>query len=163
MKFNADGYLEPGFHDMTIENIEEHFVRGFTSSTTRPVIIEGYKRHKKELQETRVNFEQFFDGSFASTKNDPSDIDLVCFADADEIDSLSDAQKLKLSSLFAGKATKATHNCDAYFVAMVPETHPNYQKVRSTRKYWMGEFGYDRLDCPKGIVRTQIEPDEEES
>lgn len=43
-----------------------------------------------------------------------------------------------------------------YYMVSVPETHPQYQFFRERRQYWMGEFGYDRKDQPKGIVRTLL-------
>ena len=161
MKFNAEGYLDPGFHDMTLDLIEEHLVKAFPTSNTRPVIIDGYKRHRVELQATKIGFEQFINGSFVSTKNDPGDIDLVCFADSDAIDQLIPQEQASLRALFAGPNTRATHCCDAYFTPTVPETDSRFHKIRKSRKYWMGEFGYDRLDRPKGIVRSQVGPDDE--
>jgi hypothetical protein len=97
-------------------------------------------------------------GSFISTKNDPGDVDLVCFADANAIDCLPLEMQQRLKALVDGKATRDTHLCDAYFCPTLPETDPAFDETRSARKYWMGEFGFDRLDRPKGIVRTQILP-----
>jgi hypothetical protein len=154
MQFNLNGYLDPGIHNAELPDIEEHLVKGFPTSITRPRIIEGYKQHRAELQALNIEFEQFVDGSFVSTKNDPSDIDLVCFADAQAVDRLSSEDQQKLRALVLGQETKKTHYCDAYFCPTVPEHHPDYAKVRSNRKYWMGEFGFDRQDRPKGIVRT---------
>ncbi len=156
VKFNSDGYLEPGLHDLTVDSLEEHFVTGFPTSTTRPNIIEGYKRHNFAVNALGISGEQFLDGSFVSTKNDPGDIDLVQFSDSDSVDELSALDKIIFGSLFAGQATKATHLCDAYFCPTVPETDPRYPKLRSARKYWLGEFGYDRQDKPKGIIRAQL-------
>jgi len=158
MKFNANGYLDPGIHEADLSAIEEHLVRGFPTSTTRPLIIEGYRRHRAEMRSINIDVEQFLNGSFVSTKNDPGDIDLVCFADADTVDNLSSVDKKKLLSLMLGSQTKTTHYCDAYFCPMVPQTDPRYAKVRQTRKYWMEEFGFDRQDRPKGIVRTTVVP-----
>lgn len=156
MQFNLNGYLDPGIHNADLSDIEEHLVKGFSTSITRPRIIDGYKRHRAELQALNVEFEQFVDGSFVSTKNDPGDIDLVCFADAQAVDQLSTENKQKLRTLVLGPETKQTHYCDAYFCPTVPEHHPNYAQTRTSRKYWMGEFGFDRLDRPKGIVKTIV-------
>jgi hypothetical protein len=156
MNFNSNGYLEPGIHDLELSALEEHFVKGFPTSTTRPRIIDGYKRHRSELESLSIELEQLLDGSFVSTKNDPGDIDLVCFADADAVDQLSPDDKNRLRLLTLGSSTKGSHLCDAYFCPTVPETDPRYPTVRQSRKYWMGEFGYDRQDRPKGILRTRI-------
>ena len=158
LNFNANGYLEAGFHDMEINEIVEHFVTAFPTSNTRSSIIDGYKKHSAEVAALGVACTEFLDGSFASNKADPGDIDMVGFMDLAAVDALDAAAQAKLEALFSGKATRATHLCDAYFVPTVPENHPNYSKLRAQRKYWMGEFGYDREDCPKGIIRTQVAP-----
>jgi len=141
---------------MSLDEIEIDFVDSFPSSNTRPKIMEGYKRHRAEISALCAFYEQFINGSFVSTKNDPGDIDLVSFADAQEIDNLSDEQKRQFRALFSGPDTKDTHLCDSYFVPTFPENHPYFDECRSLRKYWMGEFGYDRLDRPKGIVKTEV-------
>lgn len=158
MNFNADGYLEAGLHDMELDGIVEHFVTAFPTSNTRPNIIDGYKRHRDEVAALGVACTEFLDGSFASNKADPGDIDMVGFMDLDAVDALSPADQARLKALFAGKATKAAYMCGAYFVPTVPPTHPAFNQLRTQRKYWMGEFGYDREDRAKGMIRTEVTP-----
>lgn len=155
MKFNADGYLDPGLHPMSVVEIEHNFVSSFPHSSTRPTIIDGFKRHQSEISAIAVSYDQLIDGSFVTNKNDPGDIDTVCFIDGDFVDALPAHQQQALRLLFLGPATKATHHCDAYFCPSFPETHKNYAHFRAQRKYWMGEFGYDRSDKPKGIVSVK--------
>lgn len=156
MNFNTDGYLEAGLHDMELDGIVEHFVTAFPTSNTRTNIIDGYKKHCQELADLGVACTEFLDGSFASNKSDPGDIDMVGFMDLDAVDALSPADQIKLKALFSGKATRVTHMCDAYFVPTVPVHHPDFDRLRAQRKYWMGEFGYDREDRPKGMIRTEV-------
>ncbi|MGV4878125.1 DUF6932 family protein [Acetobacter indonesiensis] len=156
MKFNTDGYLEAGLHDMAFDKIVEHFVTAFPTSNTRANIIDGYKKHSNEISKIGINCTEFIDGSFSTNKADPADIDMVGFMDLDEVDALSPAEQEKLKLLFAGKATQATYMVDAYFVPTVPPTHPAFNQLRTQRKYWMGEFGYDREDRPNGIIRTEV-------
>lgn len=158
MNFDTRGYLAPGIHDAGADQIEEHLVKAFPTSQTRPQIFAGYSLHAETLRSLGLKVEQFIDGSFASTKNDPGDIDLVCFIDAATVDALAPNQQALLESLVSGPLTKTAFSCDAYFAPTYPDGHPNSGEARSTRKYWMGEFGYDRLDQPKGIVRTVVEP-----
>ncbi|NBB41601.1 DUF6932 family protein [Sphingobium yanoikuyae] len=158
MNFNTDGYLEAGLHDLELEAIIEHFVTAFPHSSSRVGIMDGYKAHREAVMALGIPCLQFLDGSFVSSKADPGDIDMVGFMDADAVDALTPEDQAKLSELFSGPVTRGTHRCDAYFVPWVPETHPMFQKLRSQRKYWMGEFGYDREDRPKGIIRTEVVP-----
>jgi hypothetical protein len=156
MKFNGDGYLEPGIHDYDAPEIEAHLVDGFPTSTTRMNIWSGYTRHCADVQSCGLQVVEFLNGSFSSLKNDPSDIDLVGFADMDQVNNLPPAVQAAFASLFDGPGTKTTHMCDAYFVPTVPPGHPLEGRLRTTRKYWMGEFGFDRQDKPKGIIRTVV-------
>lgn len=158
MNFNADGYLEAGLHDMELDGIVEHFVTAFPTSNTRETIIGGYKKHRDELATLGVTCIQLLDGSFVSNKADPGDIDMVGFMDLEAVDALSPDDQMKLKALFSGKVTRDSHLCDAYFAPVVPPQHPLYDQLRSQRKYWMGEFGYDREDRPKGLVRTEVFP-----
>lgn len=158
VKFNADGYLDAGFHDLDVDAIEEHLVTGFPTSTTRKPILDGYKRHRGDIEALGLTCEQFLDGSFASTKNDPGDIDLVGLMDIDSVDALSIDDRVIFESLFSGQVTKLSHSCDAYYCPTVDESDPRHGRLRTTRKYWMGEFGYDRHDKPKGMIRTTVIP-----
>jgi hypothetical protein len=156
MKFNNHGYLEAGIHPATVEEIEEHLVKAFPTSTTRAEIATGYKQHRAELEKLGIQVEQLLDGSFISTKNDPSDVDMVCFADAASIDALPPHQQLALRLLVISSFSKPTYRCDAYFCPSVPVGHPDYETCRTSKKYWLGEFGYDRHEVPKGILQLFI-------
>lgn len=158
MAFNRKGYLDAGLHEMAIDQIEEDFVTQFPHSSTRKAIIEGYKKHSSELKDVVKEYVQFIDGSFVTNKNDPGDIDLVCFMDGDMLDALPPAEQHKLMQLLSGPATKAGYMCDAYYCISYPDTHPKFPATRSQRKYWMGEFGFDRSDVPKGIVVLRETP-----
>lgn len=156
---NSDGYLPAGIHDMSLEEVQSAFVDEFSSSTSRPKIMAAHNRHRAELQSLQVCIEQLIDGSFTSSKVNPGDIDLVCFASMEAIDSLPQEKKDLLNRLVSGQETRSAYLCDAYFCPTLPETHPQYNNYRAQRKYWIGEFGYDREEKPKGIVRLQINPD----
>ena len=158
MTFTANGYLAPGLHSMTVAEIEAALVTAFPHSTTRRQILAGYRKHLAEVQAIIPTFAQFLNGSFATNKNDPSDANLVVFMDGVTVDNLPQASKDKLRLLLSGPVTKSTHMCDAYFCPVYPPNHPSNNFSRSQRKYWMGEFGYDRQDVPKGIVTVSIIP-----
>jgi hypothetical protein len=154
--FNGHGYIEPGLHPMAQSDLEATFVTAFPYSSTRGDIMKGYKKHSQEVLTLVGPCEQLLDGSFVTNKNDPGDVDMVLFVDATVIDNLNPAQRAELFALAAGPRTKATHMCDAYFCLTFPETHPQFAQFRQMRKYWMGEFGFDRSEVPKGIVQIQL-------
>ncbi len=156
--FDANGYLAGGIHDYDEGQFESDFVTAFPSSVTRKNIFAGYMRHASDLLQIVDRCEQLIDGSFVTNKNDPGDVDLVCFVDKDELDNLSLVDQAKFTALVSGKSTKSTHFCDSYFVPTVPIGHPLFEEIRKLRKYWLGEFSFDRTENPKGIVRRILTP-----
>ncbi len=161
--FTENGYLAPGLHKMSLDEIEAAFVSDFPFSSTRSDIIEGFKRHLDELKAIIPDFEQLLNGSFVTNKNDPGDVDLVCFIDAEKVDALPPESREEFEALLSGPKTKETHLCDAYFVPVYPENHPHNNNNRTMRKYWLGEFGFDRQEQPKGVVIHEVadgDPDE---
>lgn len=156
MQFTTDGYLAPGIHDYDVREIEAHLVDAFPTSTTRLQIWQGYTQHSAEVRACGVPITEFLNGSFSTLKNDPGDVDLVGFGDMDSINNLPAALQAQLLALFSGPSTKTTHYCDAYFQVTVPAGHPYEDRLRTQRKYWMGEFGFDRQDRPKGIIRVLV-------
>ena len=151
-KFNGHGYLEPGIHTMAKSDIETSFVISFPHSTTRQKILQGYEKHSQEVVSLVGSCEQYLDGSFVTTKNDPGDIDMVIIMDATVVDALPLPEQLKLRELVAGPSTKSKYMCDAYYCPRYPAGHAMADAARQQHKYWLGEFGFDRNDIPKGIV-----------
>lgn len=158
MKFNADGYLDAGLHQATLSDIKTHLVDTFPPTSTRLKVYKGYKRHTEELETFGFPINQFVDGSFVSSKKDPGDVDLLGIADRKTVDALPAAERQRLNKLFLGEANKLDYECHTFFLASVPETDPAFAAFRATRKYWMGEFGFDRVDKPKGILTLAIQP-----
>jgi hypothetical protein len=156
MKFNKNGYLDAGLHDHDLPSVKTHFVDAFPTSATRSQIWTGYIKHCGDVKKCGVTATEFLNGSFATSKNDPGDIDMVAFIDQGQVNGMPMHLRPLFSNLFGGPATKVNYNCDAYFVATVPPGHPLEDKVRTIRKYWMGEFGFDRVDLPKGILRVMV-------
>jgi hypothetical protein len=156
LDFDKNGYLAAGIHEMAQPDLEANFVTAFPYSSTRSEIIAGYNRHAAEIVALVGRCEQFLDGSFVTNKNDPGDVDLVIFVDASVLDALDAAKRDAFRALVNGKETRKTRMCDAYICPVYPDGHANADASRQSRKYWMGEFGFDRSDVPKGIVRVTL-------
>lgn len=150
------GKLIPGFHDWSLGELQQHLVNPFPSSVSRPRIIRGFERLRSEMTTVISEAQQWVNGSFATQKLNPGDMDLLNIIDKDAIDNLSLPEQTLFISLVSAKATQGTHDCDSYFLPSVPDTHPDFDHFRRQRKYWMGEFGFDRDDSPKGIVRLEL-------
>lgn len=146
---NYKPILSPGLHDMTAQDLENHFLSSFSGSSTRVRLINGLKHYLAALKSIGVKFEIWIDGSFATDKEDPNDIDLVVFGSHSEIDKLPDASKKQLAALFDRVNVKHATGCDVLFAVSENE---------DVRSYWRGWYGFDRDENPKGIARIEVSP-----
>lgn len=150
MDFEANGVLPAGIHTYDIVTFREQFVAGFPNSQTRPVIF-GCLEHFVSAIFALCNPDEFWvDGSFATTKVNPNDADLIIFVDYPDF--------VKMHSVWAQIQQQHPY-LDMYIACAVNEKtkqilSPNdYNKVVNQRNYWRGQFGFDRQDNPKGIVK----------
>jgi len=91
----------------------------------------------------------WLDGSFATRKNHPNDIDLVLFVDYQTFDMLEGhLWELKKSH---------KKEIDAYFVSVYPEAHDLHRLTKSDRIYWLNQFSDDRLGRKKGIIQINFQ------
>lgn len=154
--FDNHGNLPPGFHDWTFEEAGERFVRAFTESRTRARIWSGYSKLCNELLTIIDECELWLDGSFVTFKPNPGDLDLLVVAEKSDLDRLPEASYRRFRELVDGSGTRARYACDSYLLKKVSSDDPWYDEYRARRKYWMGEFGFDRDDHPKGIIRVRV-------
>lgn len=141
--------LPPGIHDLTEDELDNHFQSGFQNSTTRPPLIAGLKSFMNALRTSGVEFELWIDGSFTTQKENPNDIDLVAFAPAATLNGLPPQKQALLQSLFDRISSRSTFGCDVIYA---PAEDANL------RSYWRGWYGYDRSEQPKGIARVLVTP-----
>jgi hypothetical protein len=139
----------PGLHPVDEAQLEAHFVYPFNGSTTRPALLSGLRAYLQALRQAGVTFEVWLDGSFSTQKVDPNDVDLVVFADPDELNRLPPSLQTYLRGLFDRTTAKRQYGCDVLFA---PSSDLNL------RSYWRGWYGFDRLEQPKGIARLAVAP-----
>lgn len=151
MTFEADGMLAAGFHDCDVDQFIETFVNGFPTSQRRSVIANALFDFSKEVFSVGIPAEFWIDGSYVTTKINPNDADLVLFLQIEHMNILN-----TLTQAFRQKYQGVL---DIYFAyAASPENQQkcspiDYQQIVNQRNYWRGQFGFDRTDTPKGIVR----------
>lgn len=155
MNFEANGMLLAGFHDCSVNDFITTFVDGFPTSQRRKFITEALWDFAEEIFKIDVPYEFWIDGSFATTKINPNDADIIVF--------LQEPALKILGPRFLDFRNKYNGVLDIYFsCAVSPESQkelsPNdYQKIVNNRNYWRGQFGFDRNDIPKGIVRIDCD------
>lgn len=141
--------LAPGVHDVEENDLDNHFLSTFPTTTTRNALILGLKQYLQALRQVGLSFEVWIDGSFTTEKIDPSDVDLVVFGSMIEINSLPEARKQYLASLVDRVNIKQALGCDVLFAVA---------EDQNSRSYWRGWYGYDRDEQPKGIARIRVAP-----
>lgn len=146
----VDGYLPEGDHCPTQAEFEQRFV---APAERRHVVYEGYNRHSKALRDAGVaaTARCLINGSYATSKPDPGDIDLVVGIEERH------AASCEVAALLSGPGTKEAFSCDAYAVLEYPEDHPHFKAVtQSAWAYWRTWFGRDRSGRPKGRVWATV-------
>lgn len=151
MSKSPEPLLPAGLHDVKLEAIREECVEEFSDGgqgnpDVRRHIMDRFEQYLSELAELNAELEVWVDGSFVTEKPKPNDVDVVIFADLDDLDNLSDEQQKKVRQLIQGD-TRQRYETDA-FLAPVGNS--------ARRKYWRDMFGTDRQGNPKGIYRLVI-------
>lgn len=144
--FNEDGLLEAGIHDYLVGDFKDNFINCFNTSQTRSDIYKNTINWLKLINDRVMLPEEiWFDGSYVTNKINPNDLDIVLFFDRSSFtaDKYQEFEKLK--------AQCKVYKCDAYMCFLNNE-NANWNDINA-RNYWRGQFGFDRQDKPKGIVK----------
>lgn len=150
MDFDTNGRLPAGLHNYNVEEFLSQFVEGFPTSLRRKPIFDSMVSFFKDLMPTGVPYEFWVDGSYATTKVNPNDADIVIF--------LQCHQYVALSPHFGDLRYKYRADLDVYFEVATSEDNrrmlspQDFGTVTNKRNYWRGQFGFDREDNPKGII-----------
>jgi hypothetical protein len=97
---------------------------------------------------------QWVDGSFVTTKLDPSDLDLTTLFDGQAYDDLPDIKRRALDGLLAGRACQAVWDCHSLPIPIYPEGHPYRAKYEAMFRFWEKWWGRTGGGIPKGFVEV---------
>ena len=147
--------LPAGFHDCTVEEFISTFVDGFPTSQRRGIIVNALWVFAREVYNIGTPCEFWVDGSFVTSKINPNDADIVVFLQIPNMN--------VLGSQIQFFRQKYNGLLDVYFAyATSPENQrdappSDYQEFVNNRNYWRGQFGFNRVDSPKGIARISCD------
>jgi hypothetical protein len=143
----ANGWLPIGRHVVTPQEFQEHFVAAFPESKTRGRLFRRWERHLEALTSVIAVEAQWIDGSFVTSKLDPSDIDMVSVLDGPTFDALPAGLRSMVEGLLAGKATKAVWGLDSFAVLRYPDGSPFKAAADAAadewHQFWQGDRGHD--------------------
>lgn len=148
MVLQDNGLLEPGLHDVTVDDIQDCFVKQFGTSQRRKDIFESLVVFLENLMENYRIYEVWVDGSFVTSKINPNDVDIVVYFECEDFVSISREWN----------RLRAVTNIDAYAAIAVNSeskaklSQQDFMQVTNQRNYWRGQFGFDRADSPKGLL-----------
>jgi len=134
-EFNASGYLPPGIHKTTLKEFGERFCEntvGRRELFAKFLNLTGlYEKHRKQILHIII------DGSFATTKPDPGDMDIILIL----------AKDFDFDSPEALRLQNAKADFNIHLVPLLEE-------MRSEIKSWIDFFGHDRERKPRGLVEV---------
>ncbi|MCD2347417.1 DUF6932 family protein [Clostridium guangxiense] len=146
--FNEDGLLEAGIHNYSVSDFKNNFINYFNTSQTRSIIYKNTIMWLKLINEKVMLPEEiWFDGSYVTSKINPNDLDVVLFFDRA---SFTKEKFLEFQKL---QAQCKQYKCDAY-MCFLNNKNAIWNDING-RNYWRGQFGFDRQDRPKGIIKIE--------
>ena len=149
------GKLPPGRHTATLDEFRLALVDGFPTSTTRTPLFEQFCVLRDAVNRVVGTRGQWVDGSFATTKLDPADIDIVTHVAGSDLDGLTPVDQMLLRGLVSGHYSRDMHGCDSFLLAEYAADHPARSAYERALAYWEQLFGHDRDGNPKGYVELE--------
>lgn len=149
MNFNDNGVMDPGIHEFDMQQFHDIFVHQFTTSERRQEIFNSFIDFLKNLMNGYNIQEVWIDGSFVTEKVNPNDVDLILFFEVEDY--------VKIRPLWEG--FRHQDNIDPYCEIILNDhtkskvSSKELSIITNQRNYWRGQFGFDRVDTPKGIVK----------
>lgn len=139
LQFDEKGHIIPyEITAITLGEFQSFFVEGLDDRSHRWRLFENYLRYLEALKVVvNQSFVQWIDGSFATKKQRPGDIDVVNFIDYQVVEKKEQALRL-LSRTPAFEMFQV----DANIVKVYPDGHPKAVLTKSDRLYWEHQFSY---------------------
>lgn len=151
----VNGALSPGIHDCTYEEFIRTFVDEFPTSQRRKLIADTLLSFASEIFSIGIPVEFWIDGSYVTGKINPNDADIVLFFQYQHM--------IAMQNRIGEYRKKYKGILDLYIAFAVCAENKgllsadDYEQVINQRNYWRGQFGFDRADEPKGIVRLSCD------
>lgn len=135
---------QPGFHDISIDKLEEIFVHPFQENERRAYLVMRFRNYLDKLRELGLAVEVWLDGSFSTLKPIPNDMDILIIFNETDVKKLDIEKQVVLTELFDRDLCKIRYSIDVLLCESGEINH---------RSYWRGWFGFSREERPKGIPR----------
>jgi len=154
-EFNDYGYL-PESENLYYPQIEE-FIERFVEvdgSRKRKPIFNKYQLYCERFKSILVKL--WVDGSYITSKLNPSDIDLTVHFDAIKFDDLRIIEVMERVHFMDRTYIKRQYECDTLPVPVYPEDHPYYPITKAQSAHWRKWFTKDREGILKGLIEIPL-------
>lgn len=158
LNFDRKGNLIPNSNiKCTLELFEQVFIKDI-GTPIRSTLFESFLKYTTELKNTLEGAELtcWINGSFATKKKEPNDMDLVTFINYDMLD-----LKEQFLQDFKYPDSLTKFGLDAYIVKVYPRSHSKYPLYIGDEMYWMDRFDKNKrnrngVKVPKGFVEIVL-------
>ncbi len=157
LQFDVRGNLFNGIHVLDKEEIYQHFVASFPNSSTRKRLWSNSNTFIERFEEEiTTKYSVWIDGSFATQKLNPRDIDAVFYIDNQVVE----LKKSVLDTKWFFKEQKFKTGLDLYFSIEYPAQHKRHFLSHLNYLYWQDVYGHTRKDefgkqYSKGFISLQ--------
>ena len=141
--------FSPGFHDIEIKQFDYYFIKPFQEKERRLFLKERFFALLNELYQIGIDFEMWIDGSYATEKENPNDIDLMFICKLADEDKLPLEKHQDFDYLANSRETRIKYNCDLKFV------YSDYSPHLLVIERYKELYGFSRNKEPKGIPRLK--------
>lgn len=151
LDFDERGFLPVGVHPCNEAEFSRLLVNKFPGDPTRAAIRNGFFNLRERAESHGIAGMQWIDGSFATKKRSPSDVDAVLFVKAHVLNDLDDDGKAFVMDVLARPHGALAFKTDHYVVTVREPGHPQYDAYEKARLYWGDLFGQTKpLPLPTG-------------
>lgn len=133
-----------GFHDIEIEQFDRYFIEPFEDKERRLFLKERFFALLNKIAEIGIDIEIWIDGSYATEKEHPADIDLMMIYELEDEDALSVEKHRILDYIINTPDIKTEYNCDLICT---------YSEDLDVINFYKELYGLSRKGEPKGIAR----------
>jgi hypothetical protein len=116
MKTEYPPLLDAGFREIGLWQLDEWFLEPFSEKNRRRQLIDRLRAYLEALQTLEVVEGVWIDGSFATFKPDPEDVDVLLLVNEAAVRNLTGSEALAFKSLVVDRVlVRNRFECDVYF------------------------------------------------
>jgi hypothetical protein len=145
-ELDANGFLPVGLHDCTLDEVDERF-GVFQTSDRRVRLFHALEEYVTEVGRTGMALYLLIDGSFVTSKPEPSDVDLILVLSRDH-DFGADLRPFEYNTVTRPGARRVHRLLDLF---VFPE---GSAALNRQVRYFQGVR--DNEDAKKGLLRVTL-------